>query len=309
MVPLIDLLTAPVQFSTMLRALVLLSLILCGLPAMAQQAPDSPTNQEIHAASGVVVEVNPSEKKVTIQHGDIPGYMQAMTMPFDVKDTNELNGLAPGDPVSFRLIIANNYGWIDQIHKTGARTNVPALGNAVSSGRNIEPLNEGDPLPEYHFTNQLGQAFSTAQFKGQALAITFLFTRCPFPNFCPLMANNFADVQKKLLASPHAPTNWHLLTISFDPEFDTPAVLQNYAQAHGANPARWTFATGALPDISAIGEQFGLAFWKEPAGIISHNLRTVVIDASGRVQKIFVGNAWEPEDLVAEMTKAAAVRR
>jgi protein SCO1/2 len=293
----------------MLRLLILFSLILVDLSATAQPGPDSQTNQEIHAARGVVVEVNSSEKKVTIKHNEIPGYMQAMTMPFDVKDTNELTGLEPGDPVSFRLIVANNYGWIDQIRKTGTRTNVPDVGNPVSSGRNVEPLNEGDPLPEYHFTNQLGQALSTAQFKGQSLAITFLFTRCPFPNFCPLMANNFADVQKKLLAMPHAPTNWHLLTISFDPEFDTPTVLQKYAEAHGANPERWTFGTGALPDVTALGQQFGLTFWKEPAGIITHNLRTVVIDASGRVQKIFTGNDWEPEDLVAELIKASSARR
>jgi protein SCO1/2 len=293
----------------MLRPLISIALIALGISAMAQPAVDSQTNQEVHAASGVVVEVNSSEKKVTIKHNEIPGYMSAMTMPFDVKDTNELNNLEPGDPVSFRLIVANNYGWIDQIHKTGARTNVPAIDSPVSSGRNAEPLNEGDPFPEYHFTNQLGQAFSTTQFKGQALAITFLFTRCPFPNFCPLMANNFADAQKKLLAMPHAPTNWHLLTISFDPEFDSPTVLQKYAKTHGANPDRWTFATGALPDITAIGQQFGLTFWKEPAGIISHNLRTVVIDASGRVQKIFTGNSWEPEDLVAEMTKASSAHR
>ena len=286
-----------------------LSLILFCLSAIAQPSPDSQTNREIHAATGIIVEVNPSEKKVTIKHDAIPGYMQAMTMPFDVKDTNELNGLEPGDSVSFRVIVANNYGWIDELRKTGARTNVPAAGNPVSSGRSVEPLNEGDLLPEYHFTNQLGQSFSTAQFKGQAFAITFLFTRCPFPNFCPLMANNFADVQKKLLNMPHAPANWHLLTISFDPEFDTPAVLHNYADAHGADPGHWTFATGALPDITAIGEQFGLAFWKEQAGIISHNLRTVVIDASGRVQKIFTGNEWQPEDLVAEMIKASSARR
>jgi protein SCO1/2 len=122
------------------------------------------------------------------------------------------------------------------------------------------------------------------------------------------MANNFADVQKKLLAMPRAPTNWHLLTISFDPEFDTPEVLQRYAAAHGADTNRWTFATGALPDVTAIGGQVGLVFWKEQGSIISHNLRTVVIDASGHIQKIFTGNDWQPEDLVAEMVKAAARR-
>jgi protein SCO1/2 len=162
-------------------------------------------------------------------------------------------------------------------------------------------------LPDYHFTNQLGQAISTAQFKGQALAITFLFTRCPFPDYCPRMANNFTAVQKQLLAIPNAPTNWHLLTITFDPENDTPEILRNYAEAHGADPAHSTFATGALIDITAIGEQFGLIFWKEQGSIINHNLRTIVIDASGHVQKIFTGNNWQPEDLAAEMIKASKV--
>jgi protein SCO1/2 len=293
----------------MARLFCVLNLLFFCLVASAQDGTGSQTNQEVHAASGIVISVDPPEKKVTIRHGDIPGYMNAMTMTFDVKDTNELSGLEPGDPVSFRLIVANSYGWIDQIRKTGAKTNAVTLGTPYHIARDVEPLSEGDPLPEYRLTNQLGQAISTAQFKGQALAITFLFTRCPFPNFCPLMANNFAVVQKKLLAMPNAPTNWHLLTISFDPEFDTPEILRHYAEAHGAEPQRWTFATGAVLDVTALGEQVGLAFWKDPTGIISHNLRTIVIDASGRVQKIFTGNDWEPEDLVAEMLKAARQSR
>jgi protein SCO1 len=293
----------------MLRVLCLLGLALCALAANAQETrtSSSSTNQEIHFAKGVVVEVTLAERKVTIKHETIPGYMPGMTMPFEVKNTNELAGIEPGDPVSFRIIVSGNFGWIDQIHKTGPKTNSVPLAGPFHYVREVEPLNEGDPLPEYHFTNQLGQAISTTQYQGQALAITFLFTRCPFPQYCPLLANNFAEVQKKLLSLPNAPTNWHLLTISFDPEYDTPAVLQRYAEAHGADPKRWTFATGSLPEVTAIGEQFGLAFWKEGSGIISHNLRVVVIDASGRVQKIFTGNDWQPVDLVSEMVKAAAV--
>jgi len=215
--------------------------------------------------------------------------------------------LAPGDVVTFRIVVQGNKGWIDQLKNTGAKTNVPPTTGPFRAVRDVEPLNEGDLLPEYHFTNQLGQAVSTAQFKGQALAITFLFTRCPYPNFCPLMANNFSQTARKLLATSNAPTNWHLLTITFDPENDTPEVLRTYAEAHHADPTHSTFATGTLVDITAIGEQFGLAFWKEEGSIINHNLRTVVIDASGRVQKIFTGNTWQPEDLVAEMIKAAKV--
>jgi protein SCO1/2 len=287
----------------MFRPLCVLIFALFALAAAAQ------TNQETHAAKGVIIEVTPAEKKVTIKHETIPGYMQAMTMPFDVKDTNELAGLAAGDVVSFRIVVRGDEGWIDQIQKTGATTNTPPTTGPFRVVRDVEPLSEGDVLPEYHLTNQLGQAFSTAQFKGQALAITFLFTRCPFPNFCPLMANNFTQTARKLLATPDAPTNWHLLTVSFDPENDTPEVLRNYAEAHHADPAHSTFATGALIDITALGEQFGLAFWKEQGSIINHNLRTVIIDPTGRVQKIFIGNDWKPEDLVAEILKATKVPR
>ena len=280
----------------MLRPFYLFIFALIAFTAGAQ------TNQEIHPAKGIVIAVTPAEKKVTIKHDTIPGYMQGMTMPFDVKDTNELTGLAPGDVVTFRIVVQGNEGWIDQLHSTGIKSNTPPT---TAPFRAVEPLSEGDLFPEYHLTNQLGEAFSTAQFKGQALAITFLFTRCPYPSYCPLMANNFTDAQKTLLATPNAPTNWHLLTVSFDPEFDTPQILKRYAENHDADPAHSTYATGGLMEITALGEQFGLAFWKEQAGIINHNLRTIVIDASGRVQKIFIGNEWKPEELVTELVKAA----
>lgn len=257
---------------------------------------------------GVVVEVMPREKSVKIKHQEVPGYMPAMTMPFDVKDTNELADLEPGDPVSFRLIVTDTEGWIDQIRKTGPKTNDLPTTGPFRRVRDVEPLNIGDALPEYRFTNQLGQPFSTTDFKGQALAINFLFTRCPFPNFCPRMANNFDEAEKKLLAMTNGPTNWHLLTISFDPDFDTPAVLKTYAENHHYHPDHWTFATGALIDITAIAEQFGLAFWHDESGSISHNLRTIVIDPSGRVQKVWAGNEWAPDELVTEMVKAASAR-
>jgi protein SCO1/2 len=122
------------------------------------------------------------------------------------------------------------------------------------------------------------------------------------------MANQFAEAQQKLLAMANSPTNWHLLTISFDPEFDKPAVLLAYALAHQYNPKYWTFATGELIDITAIGEQFGLAFWHDETGSITHNLRTVVLDSGGRVQKVFEGGDWTSAELVAELVKAVGNR-
>ena len=263
------------------------------------------TNRQVFQVKGVIVKVIPREKSVEIKHEEIRGYMPAMTMPFDVKDTNELAGLAPGDSVVFRMIVTDTEGWIEQIRKLGSTNSVPTAGN-FRLVRDVEPLNIGDRLPEYHFTNQLGQAFSTADFKGQALAITFLFTRCPFPTFCPKMANDFSETQQSLISAGNL-TNWHLLTVSFDPEFDKPVVLKSYAERYHYDPAHWTFATGDLVEITAIAEQCGLNFWHDETGSISHNLRTVVVDASGRLQKIFTGNTWKTDELVAEMKQAGRV--
>jgi len=264
------------------------------------------THQKIFEVKGVVIAVKPREKSIEIKHEEIPGYMPAMTMPFDVRNTNELAGLQPGDSVSFRMLVTDTEGWIDQIRKLATpATNLTPTSSPLRLVREVEPLSVGDPLLDYHFTNQLGQAISTAQFKGNALAITFLFTRCPFPNFCPLMANHFAEAQQKLLTMPNAPTNWQLLTISFDPDFDKPAILKAYAERYKYDPAHSSFATGALIDITALAEQVGLTFWHDETGNISHNLRTVVVDASGRVRKIFSGNQWSSSELVQEMLNAA----
>jgi len=280
--------------------------------ATAPPAGPAAFTQQVFQVNGVVQAVKPREKSVEIRHEAIPDYMPAMTMPFDVKDTNELAGLEPGEPVSFRLTVTATEGWIDQIRKRelppgagGVTTNGPPTTGTFRLVREVQRLEPGELLPEYHLVNQFSRPFSTAEFKGQALAITFLFTRCPYPNFCPRMANNFAAAQQKLLRKPDAPTNWHLLTISFDPEFDKPAVLKAYAEGFKYEPAHWTFATGQLIDVTALGEQFGLAFWHDENGGLSHNLRTTVVDAKGRVQRVFEGNEWTSDELVDELLKAA----
>jgi protein SCO1 len=267
--------------------------------------PAGNTNTQIFQVKGVVVALDADGETVKIKHEEIPNYMPAMTMPFTARDTNELRGLTAGDAVTFRMIVTETDGWIDQIKKTGVVANTLPPDLPIRLVRDVEPLAVGDTLPEYHFTNQLGQAVSLSQFRGQALAITFIFTRCPFPTFCPLMSNNFREVQDTLLKTPNAPTNWHLLTLTFDPEFDTPAQLKTYAAGYHCDPQHWSFLTGTLVDVTALGEQFGLQFWRDPQGGINHNLRTVVVDARGRVQRIFTENKWTTSELAAEITKAA----
>jgi protein SCO1/2 len=255
---------------------------------------------------GVIEAVHTNKQQATIKHDEIPGYMVAMTMDFDVKEARELDGLKPGNIVKFRMLVTEKEGWIDQVVKVGEAP-LPDPVPSVRRVRYVEPLNIGDALPDYTFTNELGQAVSLSSFKGRGLAFTFIFTRCPFPNFCPRMSDHFATAITNLLAAPDAPTNWHFLSISFDPSFDTPKTLAAYAKRYQADPARWNFVTGAIIDIDAITEQFGLYFARE-GGTINHNLRTVVVDSLGRVQHVFTGNEWTAEALATEMRRAAGAK-
>ena len=262
-----------------------------------------------YQVKGVIKEIAADRMQARIEHETIPGYMEAMTMMFDVKDSNELASLQANDQVSFRMIVTEDDGWIDQVKKIGTvapSTNPPPM-RVV---RDVEPLKVGDLLPEYKFTNELGKAVSLSDFKGKAVAITFLFTRCPFPTFCPRMATNLKEASKLLKQKSDAPQNWHMLAITIDPDFDTPVVLREYGKTYDYDPAKWSFLTGEHIDITAITEQFGLLYWrpdpKQPLNI-SHNLRTVVIDANGRVQKILPENKWEAPELAEEIIKAARV--
>ena len=297
-------------FTCLLVAAFTCAMASCTRNTAGQQAVASvpPSGTQIFSVTGVVKELKPDGRMVVIQHEEIPNYMKAMTMPFEVRNTNELAGLKPGDRISFRMLVTEKDGWIDRLTKLGS-THVagPPPRDPFRRVRFVEPLNVGDPMPDYAFTNELGQVIHLADFHGQALAFTFIYTRCPFPNFCPRMSSNFADAYKKLSAAPDAPKNWRLLSISFDPEFDKPELLKSYAKRYGYGTNHWSFATGALIDIDAMTEQFGLMFPREGVGF-NHNLRTVVVDAQGKVQKVFTGNEWKVEDLVAEIVKAATAK-
>lgn len=280
-------------------------------------------DRKVFQVKGVVKELKPNGKTAVIAHETIPDYMDAMTMDFDVKDPRELAGLKPGDAVSFRMVVTKNDGWIENVRKLAPAAPTNASQRITINSTNgtnagplsfrrspmVEPLNIGDAIPDYKFTNQFGAPISLAQLKGQALALTFIFTRCPFPTFCPRMSQNFEKAQKQLKSLPNAPKNWTLLSISFDPEYDTPPRLKKYAEPYNIDTNHWQFVTSDLWTIDGITEQFGLTFYRDtPTALPQHNLRTVVIDTRGRVQKVFVGNEWTADEFAGEMVKAAAVK-
>jgi len=273
-------------------------------------ASSTATNLRTFQVKGVVREIIPERKKIKITHEDIPGYMEAMTMMLDVKDAKELSGLQTGDSLSFRMLVTEDDGWIDQLKKLDEpRTPLPAAQPPLRRVRDVEPLAVGDAMPDYTFTNTQGRVMRLSEFKGRAFALTFIFTRCPFPTFCPRLSLSFEEAQRQLKAMSGGPTNWHLLSLTIDPDYDTLPRLQDYATRYKADPARWDFLTGELIDITAISEQFGLQFWRaNPSEPINHNVRTVVIDAAGRVHWITPETEFNPAQLVEQLIKAAAVK-
>jgi protein SCO1/2 len=287
-------------------------------PAPATPAPgltatvttNAAATNRIFTVRGVVEQLKENGRIAVIKHEAIPGYMDAMTMPFTVRKTDDLRNLLPGAVVIFKFVVTPEDSWLEDVALLGGAKlpDTPSV-RSFRLVRDVEPLKVGDRMPDYRFTNQLGRAVQLADFNGKAYAFTFLFTKCPMPDYCPRMNRNFTNVVAQLKSRADAPGNWHLLSISFDVGFDTPPVLLNHARQLGYDPQRWSFLTGALIDVDAITEQFGLVFRREAGRIdFDHNLRTVVVDATGRVQDIFTGNAWKPEQLVEALVKAAAAK-
>jgi protein SCO1 len=280
------------------------------VPPPPSAQTDAKTTPHIYQVKGVIKEVMPAKKKVKIEHEEITNYMEAMTMVFDVRDARELDRLQSGDYVSFRMLVTDDDGWIEQIKKIdGPRTPLPTEPTSFRRVREVQPLALGDKLPDYTFTNSQNRVVRFSDFKGRALAFTFIFTRCPFPTFCPRLSASFAETQAKLQALPNGPTNWNLISITIEPEYDTPERLQAYAGRYKADPRHWEFLTGDLIDITALGEQFGLQFWRANANEpINHNVRTVVVDAAGKVQWVTPENEWKPDGLVEQIIKAAQAK-
>ena len=255
---------------------------------------------------GVVKALNPDQKEITISHEAISNYMAAMTMPFKVKESRELAGLQRGDEITFQLNVADSESWVDHLTKIGTVSLPSEEKSDVSHPAATPSAMPENPLWDYKFTNELGQAVSLNDFRGQALAITFFYTRCPLPDYCPRLSKNFEAAQQKLESKPGAPLNWHFLSISFDTEFDTPAMLKAYGDSYQYDPKHWSFLTGPADKIGELARASGVTY--EPdAGTFNHNFRTLIIDAHGHLQMIFPTAGDLSDQIVAEIIKAAAV--
>lgn len=242
---------------------------------------------------------------VTVAHEDIPTFMPAMTMAYYVRPPAQLDGVVPGDLVTADLIFTRTSGDIYLTNlKTTGHADLPAGARPV---RIMDVMNPGDEVPDDPLQDQAGTSRRLSDWRGRALAVTFVYTRCPLPDFCPLMDRHFGALQRAIAGDARLRDRIHLVSISFDPAHDTPAVIAAHANARGADPRTWSYLTGSPAAIDHLTSRFGVSTLtvQEPAPTLTHNLRTAVIDPKGRLVTILSGNEWTVDQLLSDLRDAS----
>jgi protein SCO1/2 len=254
--------------------------------------------------NGTVVSVDKQARKAKIEHDEIKGYMPAMTMDFPIKEDWVLRELRPNDKVAADLVVERDANYYLENFKIMA-TGRDAAGNSQPFTTAGADLIGKEVLP-FPLTNQDGKRFKLTDYKGKNLILTFIFTRCPDPNMCVVMSLNFSDLENKIRQNPELAESTRLLSVTFDPEYDTPAILRSYAVGYQGKDAPhdfkiWNLATGSPQEIKDVEDFFGAAATRGEENRLIHNLRTALIDKDGKIVKIYAGNGWKPADVLADL--------
>ena len=262
---------------------------------------------KVYKLHGKVVSTDAAKGEATLNHEAIPGLMEAMTMPYKLKDPTILSELHPGDVITADVLVSpdpNADYLLDHIvvvaqakpdYKPPVSYHVPA---------------PGDATPDFKLRNQDGRQIHLAQFKGKALLVTFIYTRCPSPEFCPRVTRNFAAVEKQLAATPALYARTHLLSVSFDPEHDTPERLRAYGATYIGSDAKnafahWDFAVPEKPVLAEMAKWFDLGMSDAADGTITHTLSTTLIGPDGKVARFYPGNEWTAEQSFTDVKRSA----
>jgi len=255
-----------------------------------------------YPVQGQIIAVSADHRQLTIDHKDIPNFMPAMTMAYYVKEPHDLDGIAAGDLATATLVVKGSEVFLTDIKKTGHA----ALPPGARPVKAMDVMAPGDTVPDDVLIDQAGAPRKLSEWRGKALAVTFIYTRCPLPDFCPLMDRNFAALQKRIASDASLEGRVHLVSISFDPGHDTPEILQSHANGLHADPRVWTFLTGAPDAIDHVAERFGVSVIheKDPGQTVTHNLRTEVVDPKGRVTTIYSGNEWTVDQMIDALKHA-----
>lgn len=248
---------------------------------------------------GLVLATDPARLAVTVSHKEVPGLMPAMAMPFRVRDAALLEGLRPGMFIRFELSTGEEGGsYISRIRRIAVNNEIEEDGRAIALQPPKETVAPGQPVPDFELTDQLGRRVKLSDSRGKVVAVNFLYTRCPLPEVCPRLAATFARIQRRF--SRNMGRDLALLTITLDPVYDTPGVLNRYAALWRAAPASWRFLTGTLDEIRRATAFFGIVYWPEE-GVITHTSSVAIIGRDGRLHSTVEGlnfNAQQLGDLI-----------
>src|SRR5262245_8068909 len=249
-----------------------------------------------YRVEGLVLDVKPAEKMMVVSHRAIPGYMDAMAMPFRVRTTTELRSIAPGDRVAFQLVIKGRSSHAERI-QAGPAAEVANVGRrelSVSLPVPPEKLALGLHVPDFLLLDQLARPVRLSDFNGKIVAVNFIYTRCPLPEVCPRLSSHFAHLQRRF--RQQMGNDLVLLSITLDFQYDTAPVLAEYAQRWGAEPNHWHFLTGTADDIRQVANHFGMIYWPEE-GLLTHTSQTAVIGRDGRLVALIEGSPYEEAQL------------
>jgi len=282
--------------------------ILCLLAVGCGQRSD----ERHYTLHGQVLSLADDRKQATVSHEEIKGFMPAMTMPYAVRDARQFDGITAGDLIKATLVVVPNEAYLTGVSKVGQAPlpPVPVQTPTPSASSGFELLKTGEEVPDASFTDQDGRMRSFHAFKGSVVLMTFIYTKCPMPTFCPLMDRHFAAIEKKIKADAELKGRVHLVTVSFDPIVDTPPVLKAHARTLGADLRDWTFLTGNRDDIDQFSARFGVSVARAESDQrdITHNLRTAIVDGDGRLVKVYIGNEWTPEQALADVAPVVRPR-
>jgi protein SCO1/2 len=293
-------------FASCLLAVVVMAGCHSGANSATQAGAGDPAVTVYHLR-GKIVSTDTAHGIVMVNHEAIPGFMDAMTMPYQLKDPTIVSDLHPGDTITADVLVsksAEQTVMLDHVvviaqakpdYKPAVFYHVPAPGDAV---------------PDFRLRNQDGREIHLDQFKGKALLLTFIYTRCPLPNFCPLITHNFAVINRQLSADPSVYAKTHLVCVSFDPVHDTPARLRAYGAEYIGSDAKnafahWDFAVPTKPELVKMAKYFDVGITPGPDDTITHTMSTTLIGPHGKVAQFYPGNEWTPQQVVADVRKAA----
>lgn len=276
----------------------LIGLIALWMTGCTAPAPTA-RQYEVH---GQILALRPEDNEVLIKHGDIKGFMPGMTMPFTVRNSRLLDERQVGDLVKATLVVEDTDAWLESIEKTGSAPVEEAA--TIPAASFVAPLKAGEPVPDTSLTNQEGEAISLPSWRGSPFVVTFIYVRCPLPQFCPLLDRRFAEIQRGIKTDPALAARARLLSVSFDPDADTPARLDAHAARLQADPAIWQFATAPREVVDRFAARFGVNVIREQDATITHNMRTTVVGADGRVVSIYEGTEWTAAQILDDLRRA-----